>query len=497
MQSFYENKNVFITGGSGLLGRVLIENLLRKTEVKCIYMLIRDKHGRTAYERIKEILVGPLFAKLSQLKPSAFTLITPVHGDCAQPQLGISREDRKMLTENVDVVIHCAATVRFNEPLYNALLVNVGATRDLLKMAKDMPQLKAFIHISTAFANCVLPHIEEKFYPQLLGIDASKTLDLAELLGPELTNDLTTKLVRKFPNTYTFTKSLAEELIRKEAKTLPICILRPSIITPTYAEPIRGWMDNSFGVMGTLMALALGSLRVLSLHSNIVALLVPVDFCANLILACGYKVGQLENAEKEKAEPTIYNFVPSASNSITLGALTDSAIHYGKERPLSNTNWYPFFIKVNLLEVETFLGFFLHIIPAYIQDIWRLMHGEKARMFHRNQKQQQFLNALHHFKTTVWTYNVANTQNLWISLSATDQMNFNFNVDAIIWKRYCRDIIFGMRRYLAKEGDETIPEATKRLKMLKLAHQSIILLMFTCLLLFAVILVRFLLDHVF
>lgn len=52
---------------------------------------------------------------------------------------------------------------------------------------------------------------------------------MAEYLGPELTNNLAKELLRNFPNTYTFTKTLAEELILSEASTLPICIFRPAI----------------------------------------------------------------------------------------------------------------------------------------------------------------------------------------------------------------------------------------------------------------------------
>ncbi|CAD6995064.1 unnamed protein product [Ceratitis capitata] len=278
MQNFYENKSVFITGGSGFLGRVIIEQILRKADVKCIYMLIRSKRGISSTDRIKKIFSGPLFEKVRQLKPHAHTLIAPIHGDCTQPNLGISTEDRNTLTANVDVIIHCAATIRFNEPLYNALVVNVGAIKHLLEIAKLMSHLMTFVHVSTAFSNCNLPHIEEKFYPENVGISAHKTLALAEQLGPELTNNLSAHLLRDFPNTYTFTKALAEELILNEAAALPICVFRPAIITSTYAEPIPGWVDNYAGAMGSLMAVAQGMLRVLYLQSNNPALLVPVDF---------------------------------------------------------------------------------------------------------------------------------------------------------------------------------------------------------------------------
>lgn len=40
---------------------------------------------------------------------------------------------------------------------------------------------------------------------------------------------LTPSLIGKRPNTYTFTKALAEHMLLKEAGNLPVAIVRPSI----------------------------------------------------------------------------------------------------------------------------------------------------------------------------------------------------------------------------------------------------------------------------
>nr|XP_014086817.1 fatty acyl-CoA reductase wat isoform X1 [Bactrocera oleae] len=479
MQSFYENKRVFITGGSGFLGRVILEHLLRKTEVKCIYMLIRPKHGTTGEERIKAILSEPLFVKVRELKPQVHTLITQINGDCAQPNLGISPEDREVLTTNVDVIIHCAATVRFNEPLYNALILNVGATKTILELAKEISQLKSFVHVSTAFSNCILPHIDEKYYPEILGISANKALKIAEHLGPELTNILEKHLLGRFPNTYTLTKALAEELILSEAGTLPICIFRPAIITPTYAEPTPGWVDKYAGAIGTSYAIAQGMMRVLHIHSNKRSLLVPVDFCANTVLACGYKTGQLEKVEKEKSKPLIYNFVPDESNGINWGTVIDAGAHYGRKYPFSNIIWYPFIVKVQTAKLQTILAFFLHIIPSYMQDILLRLHGKKTRMVYLNQKQEQSQEIFNYFKTNEWTHGTTNIKNLWQSLTPAEQSKFNFNMSGVCWKQYLNVISFGIQRYLVGEDDETMSKAMKRLKKFQFIHQSLLALIVT------------------
>lgn len=54
---FYTGKNIFITGGTGFLGTVLIETLLSSTpKIGKIYLLIRDKYGSDTRERIKRLL---------------------------------------------------------------------------------------------------------------------------------------------------------------------------------------------------------------------------------------------------------------------------------------------------------------------------------------------------------------------------------------------------------------------------------------------------------
>jgi fatty acyl-CoA reductase len=52
---FYEKKSVFVTGGTGFIGKVLIEKLLRSTNVATIYVLIRAKKGKNVSTRFEEM----------------------------------------------------------------------------------------------------------------------------------------------------------------------------------------------------------------------------------------------------------------------------------------------------------------------------------------------------------------------------------------------------------------------------------------------------------
>lgn len=61
VSDFYNGKTVFITGGTGFMGKVLLEKLLRSCPgVARIYLLIRPKKGQHARERLQQLLCSPV-----------------------------------------------------------------------------------------------------------------------------------------------------------------------------------------------------------------------------------------------------------------------------------------------------------------------------------------------------------------------------------------------------------------------------------------------------
>lgn len=58
VQEFYRDAVVFLTGGTGFMGKVLLEKLLRTCpHIKHVYLLIRSKKGKNAEQRLDEIFV--------------------------------------------------------------------------------------------------------------------------------------------------------------------------------------------------------------------------------------------------------------------------------------------------------------------------------------------------------------------------------------------------------------------------------------------------------
>lgn len=58
---FYDGESVFVTGGTGFVGKALIEKLLRSCPgLKNIYLLIRPKRGKDIECRFQELLENPV-----------------------------------------------------------------------------------------------------------------------------------------------------------------------------------------------------------------------------------------------------------------------------------------------------------------------------------------------------------------------------------------------------------------------------------------------------
>ena len=58
-------------------------------------------------------------------------------------------------------------------------------------------------------------------------------------MDDNMVNALTPHLIGDRPNTYTFTKSLAEHVLLQEEDRFPIAIFRPSIIGAAWKEPFE------------------------------------------------------------------------------------------------------------------------------------------------------------------------------------------------------------------------------------------------------------------
>nr|CAH7738802.1 unnamed protein product [Callosobruchus chinensis] len=177
IQEFYKDCHILITGGSGFLGKLLIEKLLRSChDLSKIYLIVRSKKGKDMPTRLEEIFQDVLFDRLKRQYPKFKQKIIGIAGDCALPNLGLASEDRKVLQDNVNIIFHNAATTRFDEKFKAAMVTNVQATKDMLQLAREVQHLKSFMYVSTAYSNCLENVIEEKIYKSVASCEALLTV---------------------------------------------------------------------------------------------------------------------------------------------------------------------------------------------------------------------------------------------------------------------------------------------------------------------------------
>lgn len=69
--------------------------------------------------------------------------------------------------------------------------------------------------------------------------DRCETLhDFFRWMDDEMISLITPRLIGHKPNTYTFTKQLAESMLVSEGADIPLAIVRPSIVTAAWQEPL-------------------------------------------------------------------------------------------------------------------------------------------------------------------------------------------------------------------------------------------------------------------
>ncbi|XP_076303169.1 putative fatty acyl-CoA reductase CG5065 isoform X2 [Lasioglossum baleicum] len=465
IQSFYQGKTIFITGGSGLMGKVLIEKLLYScSELNKIYMLIRSKRGRSPEIRIDEMFKLPMFERIRKQKSQVMKKVVPLVGDVSLDQLGLTDAQLGMLAEETDIVFHCAATLRLEAKLKDAIEMNTIGTKRVLDIAKKMKRLKSFVHLSTTFCHPDQEELGERVYDA--PDDPHKVMELIQWMDESAINLITPTLLDRHPNTYTYSKRLAEKLVVNEYQSLPCCIARPSIVTPALAEPLPGWVDNLNGPVGLLVGAGKGVIRSMHCNAHYHAEVVPVDLGINALISIAHKVA---TTEKSKTMP-VYNITQSGILPITWGEIVERGKKVGHKYPFEGQIWYPDGdIRSSKLMHNIFV-FFFHIIPAYFIDFLMLIFRQKRFMVRIQKRISDGLEVLQYFTTREWAFHNTNLLIMWGEMSPKDKEIFPIDFIAIDVEDYMKNCILGARQYCMKENLSTIPKARRHQAMMYVIH---------------------------
>jgi NAD(P)-dependent dehydrogenase (short-subunit alcohol dehydrogenase family) len=129
--------NYFVTGGTGLIGRRLLERLLVREGVGDVYVLVRP----ASVEKL---------ASQTERLPGA-EKIRPIAGDLAQPNLGLSDEGIGKLRGSIDHFFHLAAIYDMTAGEESNRIANVEGTRHAVALANAL-EAGTFHHVSSIAA---------------------------------------------------------------------------------------------------------------------------------------------------------------------------------------------------------------------------------------------------------------------------------------------------------------------------------------------------------
>jgi 1-acyl-sn-glycerol-3-phosphate acyltransferase len=295
-----------------------------------------------------------------------------VQGDLTQRDVGLAPEVLARLTGALDLILNASGLVDFHAPLDLAHRTNVRGTLHLIGLARDTGA--ALVHTSTCYvAGSRDGHVAEDVvvgrFPRqedapYLTFDAGHedediaaeialvkaqldtrpaqarlaeqavaryraangcdptAAQLANAVKRAQRDQLSVDLVDAgrrraaawgWPNVYTYTKSIAEQLLA--CSGVRHAIVRPAIIESAMSYPLEGWNQNAT-TSAPLVMLALAGFDQVPARKEHVLDVIPVDMVAWSLLAVG-------GATMANAHQPVYQVGTSDANPVSMGRVTD------------------------------------------------------------------------------------------------------------------------------------------------------------------------------
>ncbi len=246
---------IFLTGGTGFLGRELLARLLLLYPNEKIGVLVRKSADSDSHVRVREILqtiIDPM--DLSD----AAERVEVIEGDISEFNFGLGDGEFDALAKRCTAIFHSAATTTLNQDRVTAERINVSGTAHVVALASRAHELgneRLFLnHISTAYVAG--------------NSSAIVTPDNLDLNVP-------------FRNAYERSKAEAETLVRAISDKMPTCVFRPSIIV----GDSKTGRTSAFNVIYIPARLLVqGVFLKFPALPNIPFDIVPVDYAADAIV---------------------------------------------------------------------------------------------------------------------------------------------------------------------------------------------------------------------
>ncbi|XP_066587306.1 fatty acyl-CoA reductase wat-like [Prorops nasuta] len=475
IRQFYAGQTIFLSGCTGFIGKCVVEKLLRSCpEIKKLYLLVRQrKDEQTIQDRLKYYFTNIIFEKLHKTYPNFMEKIEPVKGDLMLPGIGLSAEDRKRLASEVNLIIHNAANVQFDEQISRALAINVLGTKEMLDLACECEHLKGFLYVSTGYSHCYMKNIEEQYYRPPADLKMVQDMLQADKENASgLSNEAIAAAIEPWPNTYTFTKATAEGVVYDYGRRVnfPCAIYRPTIVLATYKEPIAMWSGNKNGPALSFMATCLGIIHACFLHRYPLDMC-PADMATNALLASIWDAVTNKTDEKKTQ---YYNYGSSTTNPITIEEMEHLTYEDRIRNPSIKNVWILWGVLPKTLVGFYFFHFFFHCIPAFLADLFIMVQGKKPMFLPILFRVQKHLDKLFYFANGNWRIYITQMLKVVDRMNEADRALFFCDMRIFDWADYMDRYWSGIRLYLMNESQDTIPAGRKRHFKLYVLHHTLV-----------------------
>ena len=295
-----DRETLFITGFPGFIANRLLERLARK-ECRFI-LLVQPSLVAVAKDEI---------ARIAQLTGKSIADFEIVEGDISKPNLALNLPDLELVRKRPTRVFHLAAIYDLAVAREPALRVNPGGTRNVLDVARTMPQLLQFHHVSTCYV-------------------AGKREGV--ILETELEHNA------GYRNFYEESKYMAEMEVHSVRSELPVTIHRPSVVCGDSRTGETGKYDGVYYLIHYLLRWP-RLLSLINIGNHEVSLnLVPVDFVVDSVAAIAFDERAIGET-LQLADPA-----PLTTNQL-FNAIAKS-IEGHKSRVTAPTRWVYFFLML-------------------------------------------------------------------------------------------------------------------------------------------------------
>jgi long-chain acyl-CoA synthetase len=337
LEQILRRRRILLTGATGFLGKVFLSLLLRwHPEIERIYLLIRGDRRLSQSRLRREILDSPVMGPLHEHLGERFDRyveekLSVLCGDITEDDL-IS-EGEAPGRGAIDAVVHCAGLVNFEASLEKSLSVNTTGVANVIEFCRKRGA--ALLHVSTCYAAgnadghrfeddipvdwcpngrrnftlrreirdalAAVARVEAESHDQARQADELHVVS-AETGGSGDAHEAAAERWRKrwieerlkeiglerarrwgWPNTYSYSKSLGEQLVFAAQDTIAATVARPSIIESALCDPFPGW-NQGVNTSAPLTYLSGRGYRFYPAKGELVLDIIPVDLAAHAMI---------------------------------------------------------------------------------------------------------------------------------------------------------------------------------------------------------------------